>query len=308
MIKIDRDIVGLIGEMVTLKKRGNNFVGLCPFHSEKTPSFFVSQSKQTYHCFGCGASGDAIEFIKETEGVSFVEAVKSLGGELDVRKVERPERKRSPMLIDLLQQHISDMHYSDEQPMHDYLASRGIVDVPLSQDVGYLERCRYADDIYLPAIFVIIRSWDGQVVSGHRTYLTDGKVFDRKLMPNIGGEWDTSMKCAARIIDGDNEALFVAEGMETLLSVYRLNNGKAGSYWSTISANGMRQLKIPSHFSDIGIYCDLDRSLTGQKAGQFLSGEYDAHLYYPGKEIPDKKKSLDFNDVLLTKKMTVCNI
>jgi len=72
------DIVDLIGAFVKLKKRGKNFVGLCPFHSEKTPSFNVSPERQMYHCFGCGVGGNVFTFVMEFEKVSFIEAVRSL--------------------------------------------------------------------------------------------------------------------------------------------------------------------------------------------------------------------------------------
>lgn len=72
------DIVDAIDRHVPLKKAGANFVACCPFHSEKTPSFTVSQSKQFYHCFGCGAHGNAISFLIEYSGLSFVEAVEDL--------------------------------------------------------------------------------------------------------------------------------------------------------------------------------------------------------------------------------------
>ena len=72
------DIVDIVGRHVQLKKGGANFMGLCPFHGEKSPSFSVSPSKQFYHCFGCGVSGDAIKFLCEHAGMSFIEAVKDL--------------------------------------------------------------------------------------------------------------------------------------------------------------------------------------------------------------------------------------
>lgn len=72
------DIVDLIGSMVKLKKRGKNYIGLCPFHTEKTPSFTVSADKQMYHCFGCSVGGNSITFLMEYEKVSFIEAVRSL--------------------------------------------------------------------------------------------------------------------------------------------------------------------------------------------------------------------------------------
>lgn len=77
-VRTATDIIDLIGSYVRLKKRGKNFVGLCPFHSEKTPSFTVSAERQMYHCFGCGVGGNAFTFVMETEKVSFQEAVRTL--------------------------------------------------------------------------------------------------------------------------------------------------------------------------------------------------------------------------------------
>ena len=72
------DIVELVGRTVTLKKAGINYKGLCPFHGEKSPSFIVSATRQTYHCFGCGVHGDAIRFLCEHHGMGFVDAVTDL--------------------------------------------------------------------------------------------------------------------------------------------------------------------------------------------------------------------------------------
>ena len=72
------DIVEIVGRSVQLKKGGANFMGLCPFHSEKSPSFSVSPSKQFYHCFGCGKNGNAISFLIENNGMTFIEAVQDL--------------------------------------------------------------------------------------------------------------------------------------------------------------------------------------------------------------------------------------
>ena len=77
-IKNAVDIVDIISETVLLKKTGRNFVGLCPFHSEKTPSFTVSPEKQIYHCFGCAAGGNAIGFVMQYESIDFREAIEML--------------------------------------------------------------------------------------------------------------------------------------------------------------------------------------------------------------------------------------
>ena len=72
------DIVEIVGRHVQLKRGGANYMGLCPFHGEKSPSFSVSPSKQFYHCFGCGAHGNAIGFLMEHAGMGFIDAVKDL--------------------------------------------------------------------------------------------------------------------------------------------------------------------------------------------------------------------------------------
>lgn len=79
------DIVEVIGAFVPLRKSGVNYVACCPFHSEKTPSFSVNQTKQFYHCFGCGVSGDAIQFVIEHNSLSFVEAVELLAAQIGMQ-------------------------------------------------------------------------------------------------------------------------------------------------------------------------------------------------------------------------------
>ena len=72
------DIVDVVERYVPLRKAGANYSACCPFHSEKTPSFTVSPSKQFYHCFGCGAHGSAIGFLMQHAGIGFIEAVEDL--------------------------------------------------------------------------------------------------------------------------------------------------------------------------------------------------------------------------------------
>ena len=78
-IRQTADIVDIISAVVNLKKRGQNYFGLCPFHNEKTPSFSVAPAKEIYHCFGCNAGGNVFRFLMEYEKMTFVEAVKTLG-------------------------------------------------------------------------------------------------------------------------------------------------------------------------------------------------------------------------------------
>ncbi len=87
------DVVEIVGRYVQLKKGGANFMGLCPFHGEKSPSFSVSPAKQFYHCFGCGKNGNAISFLMEHAGMTFIEAVKDLAQQYGMQV---PEDDASP--------------------------------------------------------------------------------------------------------------------------------------------------------------------------------------------------------------------
>src|SRR3990172_8708818 len=83
-VKSKIDIVSLISEYVELKRAGRNYKALCPFHSEKTPSFMVSPELQIFKCFGCQKSGDVIAFLEEYEGMDFYEALKFLAERVGV--------------------------------------------------------------------------------------------------------------------------------------------------------------------------------------------------------------------------------
>ncbi|MBF1196463.1 MAG: DNA primase, partial [Fusobacterium periodonticum] len=98
-IKNNTNIVEIIGEVISLQKSGRNFLGLCPFHGEKTPSFNVVEDKQFYHCFGCGRSGDVFKFIEEYQQVNFSDAVRILGERLGieiVRPIHNQVQQTSP--------------------------------------------------------------------------------------------------------------------------------------------------------------------------------------------------------------------
>src|SRR5579863_925315 len=90
-------LAGLVGRRVRLQRRGREQAGLCPFHKEKTPSFYVVEDKGFFHCFGCGAHGDAIGFVMRADSLDFLEAVERLAAEagLQVPKSTPEERERA---------------------------------------------------------------------------------------------------------------------------------------------------------------------------------------------------------------------
>lgn len=133
------DVVEIVGRHVQLKKGGANFMGLCPFHGEKSPSFSVSPSKQFYHCFGCGKSGDAINFLMEHTGSTFVEAVTDLAQQYGLvvpeddaspadRARAQEQRQKQATLTDVLEKagDAYRRHLRASPRAVDYLKRRGL--------------------------------------------------------------------------------------------------------------------------------------------------------------------------------------
>ncbi|TAN19453.1 MAG: DNA primase [Chitinophagaceae bacterium] len=124
------DIVDIIGSFVKLKRRGANYLGLCPFHNERTPSFTVSPSKEIYKCFGCGRSGNAIGFLMEHEKYSFVEAIKWLAQKYGI---EVEETEASPEIA--AQRQLADSLYIVNQFAQQYF-SEALFNTVEGQDIG----------------------------------------------------------------------------------------------------------------------------------------------------------------------------
>ena len=146
------DVVDIVSRYVTLSKTGQNYKGLCPFHSEKTPSFSVSPARQMFHCFGCGAGGDAISFLMKREGLEFVEAVSELARQtgVSIPKLHRgnpdyrssSERERyEQMYATAASWFQQNLQASDlGKPARQYLETRGMTSSVLEEfGIGYAE-------------------------------------------------------------------------------------------------------------------------------------------------------------------------
>lgn len=138
-VRSRNDIVELIGSYVKLKKQGSNYMGLCPFHSEKSPSFSVSAAKQMYYCFGCHVGGNVITFVQEYENYSFVEAIRYLGEragiEIPAQEMSAVERRQENKRARLLEIHKKTAAYYYTQLKspsgkagYSYLKDRGLSD------------------------------------------------------------------------------------------------------------------------------------------------------------------------------------
>ena len=145
------DIVEIVGGFIKLKKRGANYLGLCPFHGEKTPSFTVSPTKEIYKCFGCGRSGNTISFLMEHEKYSYVEALRWLANKynVDIEETETsPEYKQQQQVADSLyvingfaQKYFSENLFSNEEGQSvglSYLKERGFREETIKKfQLGY---------------------------------------------------------------------------------------------------------------------------------------------------------------------------
>ncbi len=175
------DIVDVIERYVPLKKAGANYVACCPFHNEKSPSFTVSQSKQFYHCFGCGAHGTAIGFVMEHTGVGFVEAVEDLSKSVGMtvpREVSNiPQHKVAPDLYELMQ--TATRYYREQLKLSpraiQYLKGRG-----LSGEVAARFGIGYAPDDWQNLKVAVPNYQDASLVEAGLVITNDeGKRYDR---------------------------------------------------------------------------------------------------------------------------------
>ncbi|MFZ3068889.1 MAG: DNA primase [Microgenomates group bacterium] len=171
-IKRKTDIVGVVGSYVVLKKMGRHHKGLCPFHSEKTPSFMVNEEMGLYKCFGCGAGGDVIKFLMEIEGIEFREALERLAEKAGVKLVSRrrddsDERAKMLEVMDLAARyyHWLLMEGNAGAAAREYLGSRKINEKLMETfNLGFA-----------------MQSWEGVV-----NYLIKKKGYSEELLEKVG--------------------------------------------------------------------------------------------------------------------------
>jgi DNA primase len=201
------DVVEVVGRYVQLKKGGANYMGLCPFHGEKSPSFSVSPSKQFFHCFGCGKNGNAIGFLMEHSGMNFVEAVKDLAQSVGMsvpdedlspqdRAKAAEQRQKQATLTDVLEKagEAYRKHLKAAPKAIDYLKGRGLSgEVAKDFGLGYApEGWRslasvfpdYQDPLLVESGLVILNQEDG---ADEKRY---DRFRDRIMFPirNVKGE------------------------------------------------------------------------------------------------------------------------
>ncbi len=204
------DIVDIVGRHVDLKKAGINHKGLCPFHGEKSPSFIVSPSRQTYHCFGCGQHGNAVGFLMEHLGIGFIDAVKDLAQQAGMqvpeddrspqdREREKLQKQRQATLTEILAK--AGQHYRQQLKGNtraiEYLKGRGLTgQIALQFGLGYAPDGwrslasafpSYDDPLLVETGLVILQDDPGKSEAEQRRY---DRFRDRVMFPirNVQGE------------------------------------------------------------------------------------------------------------------------
>lgn len=227
------DIVDLVGRYVKLRRVGTNWRGLCPFHNEKTPSFYVNPQRSSYHCFGCGAGGTAIRFLMEHDGLPFMDAVKRLADAAGIHieeqvwdaNAERSAKIRNALLRvhSELAEWFHQLLLKDPiaQPARDYLKSRGI-----NRDTAMHWKMGYA-----PASGDLLRHWAaarkytenllvhaGILACGDEDSARPGQVYPRfrhRLMFPIRNDFSEVIAFSGRLLDPEAKAAKYLNSPET---------------------------------------------------------------------------------------------
>jgi len=138
-VKEQNDIIDVISDTVRLKRTGRNYLGVCPFHHEKTPSFTVSRDKQIYKCFGCGAAGNVISFVMKTKNLTFPESVKFLAERVGIDIEESSEKKAQKIKFDKMYNiNVEAARYffnnlRKNEKAYSYFKNRGIDDITMKR-------------------------------------------------------------------------------------------------------------------------------------------------------------------------------
>jgi len=209
----------VIGRHVALKRVGREWVGHCPFHRDRTPSFTVVDAKGFFHCFGCGAHGDAIEFLRRAANLSFSEALSQIASSAPATISRISQRWSNPASAtsEWWEQVWPASRPAAGSLAEHYLRCRGItIDVPPT--LRFVPRLRHAPSgLELPAMVAAFQDLAGKITGIHRTYLS----------PDGSGKADVSApkrmagRCSGSAIHlaAAGETLAISEGIETGLSV-----------------------------------------------------------------------------------------
>ena len=185
-IRIEADIVEIIGEYVNLKRRGSNFLGLCPFHNEKTPSFTVSHDKGIYKCFGCQKSGNVFTFLQEYHSITYVESVEQLANKLNIhipKEHQQDFQEQSKTELALKSLKISgDIYYKNLHSVEGKTAMRYFIGRGIRQETIDKFQLGYSSDSWTDVMNILQNEGikeENMLDSGLIIKNDNGRIYDR---------------------------------------------------------------------------------------------------------------------------------
>ena len=257
-IRVQNDIVEVISAYVDLKKKGNSYFGLCPFHNEKTASFSVSPDKQMYYCFGCGVGGNVITFIMERENYNFVETIKLLAdkGSVALPEAEYSEEvkqaiEKKQILLDIHKEagryFYYNLHHSDESEARAYLEKRQLSpEIQKKFGLGYAKGKHYDLYNYLKSkgysTELILQS--GLVIKSKHGKGCYDRFSDRLMFP-IFDVHGRVIAFGGRVLDGSNPKYLNSPEtslFEKNMNLYSLNYART---------SGKKELFIVEGYMDV---------------------------------------------------------
>jgi DNA primase len=295
-----------VSKRVQLRQSNGEFIGLCPFHEEKSPSFSVNDKKGFYHCFGCGAHGDIFEWVQKTEHCNFKDAAKKLGEHFHVTPDYRPAPAAAPAPeappknVDWLAGAWTQAKPSDNSLVRDYLEARGIRTARLPSRVfSYLrfepQVLHRESGLKLPAMLARISSVDGKMIGLHRTFLQNAGGAVGKAAVSPAKKMFGSFTGGAVQLFAPGSTLGIAEGIETALSVWQATGLPV---WPALSIANLSTIKIPACVREIVLCIDNDMKdeVAGKRGWQQAAVRHAANGLVI--RVAKPPRGQDFNDML----------
>ncbi len=289
-------LVEVVEASVALKKRKGLLVGLCPFHDERSGSFTIYPDHH-FHCFGCLVHGDAIDFVRETRGLDFAEAVEWILGRADseprgavpVRAKTNPPDEDADRKRSAARRIWHEASPADDTLVEIYLRERGIRP-PIPPTLRYAHLQHGPTGLMLPAMVGAVQAPDRSTAGIHRTFLTmDGTkkapVSQNKMM--LGKCAGGAVRLAAAA-----DKLALAEGIETALSIQQATGIPT---WATLSTSGLKAVILPDDVREVIICADGDDA--GEQAAQNAARRF--HREGRVVRIARAPAGMDFNDLLV---------
>lgn len=271
--------------------RAGVFWACCPFHGEKTPSFKVDDRKGFYLCFGCGAKGDAISFLREMQGYGFGDAIQALGGRLeDVITPERreqmererqeriAEREREQEETDEQRSRVARATFKACKPIAGTLAERYLLGRGIPEQEWERERIRFSPmmkyDLYpsrsFPAMVAAVTNVGDEIIAIHRTYLDQESAGKAKVPEGMDPKLAKGPVAGGAVrVGGVAPRISVCEGIETAFGVRAIQNNRQ-PVWACLGTSGIRGVVLPDIVRHVDIWCDGDLHRFDQKTGKLL--------------------------------------